>query len=252
MLASLVILAAIALPWYGLVWRWEKTNNAAAQAIADEARALLAETRHPGSILYYLYTLPARLLPWSLALPPALMLAWRHRSRAPMRLLLCWFAVTLAVLTATPSKQGHYVWLLLTPTALFLGAFLHRWSKILLPVGLVALLAFAGWCLARAWSSSDYSTFGERLIAKARTTTEASPMIHVWGTNSAIFDFYLGRHVHNAESAEAAWMRARPGEAVVLYWEKPDPDSRKFFERRGLASDQPRLFHALKPPRKSP
>lgn len=84
----------------------------------------------------------------------------------------------------------------------------------------------------------------------------AAPLIHVAGTNSAIFDFYLGRHVHEAGTAAVAWKRARPGEAVVAWLpaSEPGPDARASdpVMTPSPRSREMRVWWAIKPPKERP
>jgi 4-amino-4-deoxy-L-arabinose transferase-like glycosyltransferase len=250
LLAGLLLAAALATPWYLAVSRWQATAPAARDAVAAEARALLQETGHPGSPAYYFYTLPLRLLPAAWVLPWALALAWRRRTRPGTRLLLCWFAATFVLLSALPSKQSHYVWLLAAPTALLVGAWLARrpWrarleTRLRRAAWLAPAVAALAWTQLpppagdEGWRPAD--------LRQARLAVLAAPRVHVSGLNSAIFDFYLQRHVENTETVRQAWRQACPGEGVVAWLapgEEPPP---------GLVSVGP-LVHGLKPGRNRP
>jgi 4-amino-4-deoxy-L-arabinose transferase-like glycosyltransferase len=81
---------------------------------------------------YYLTTLPADFLPWSLLLPTALVQAWRRarpggtaESRG-WRLALCWMMVTLVFFSVSPGKRTVYVFQMFPALALLVGAALDR------------------------------------------------------------------------------------------------------------------------------
>ncbi len=132
-IVALVICAAIAAPWYIAVAL--KTANTNAQA-GDEINRLLTESAHKGPIFYYVWTLPARLGIWALALPVAIFGAakkLRHH-RGPLY-LLCWLASSFAILSALSSKQNHYALLLFAPSALLTGWLLAEAARKLPIIG---------------------------------------------------------------------------------------------------------------------
>lgn len=58
---------------------------------------------------YYLTVIPYAFLPWSLALPGALLVAWRRRREDSFRLLLVWFVFTVAFFSISTEKRDLYV-----------------------------------------------------------------------------------------------------------------------------------------------
>ncbi|MBP7145967.1 MAG: glycosyltransferase family 39 protein [Acidobacteria bacterium] len=58
---------------------------------------------------YFLGTLPMHLLPWTLLLPGALVLAWRARARPADRLLLVFGGFIFVFFTAFTEKRGQYL-----------------------------------------------------------------------------------------------------------------------------------------------
>lgn len=141
--AALLVFAAIAAPWYVAVAM--KTAGANAQA-GDEIARLLGESAHKSSALYYLWTLPARMGVWALAVPVAVVCAARRlrHHRGPC-FLLAWLASSFVILSALSSKQSHYALLLFMPASLLVGWLLSHAARRL-PAG-------AGWGAIRRAAS---------------------------------------------------------------------------------------------------
>lgn len=123
-LLALGLGACIAAPWYVLVAARTATTNS---QVSNEMTRLLAESTHAGPMAFYFYTLPIRMGVWGLAVPVAVVAAWRllRHHRGP-RWLLGWLLSTFLILTAISSKQPHYALLLLPSTALLTGWLLSR------------------------------------------------------------------------------------------------------------------------------
>lgn len=107
-----------------------------------------AGSAHARPATYYLYQLPLDFLPWSLALPPALVFAWRRAratpaaappsaptmpappgggasaepSRDAMRFLLVWVAVPFVFFCCSAGKRGLYLLPIFPPLALLVAA----------------------------------------------------------------------------------------------------------------------------------
>jgi 4-amino-4-deoxy-L-arabinose transferase-like glycosyltransferase len=156
-----LLVLLIAAPWYVSVF-FSPAASAASQDVGYELGALLRHSKHEGSPLFYLYTLPAGLAPWSLLLPVAVVASWRRaRAHAGLRFLIAWLVSSLVVMSLIRSKQIHYATLLLPPAALLCGAwlgarqrpgtravrFLRGYLLILASAGFLAgvLAAGAGW-----------------------------------------------------------------------------------------------------------
>lgn len=156
-----LLVLLIAAPWYVSVF-FSPAASAASQDVGYELGALLRHSKHEGSPLFYLYTLPAGLAPWSLLLPVAVVTFWRRaRARAGIRFPLAWLVSSLVVMSLIRSKQIHYATLLLPCAALLCGAwlgarhragsrasrFLRAYVLTLAAVGFLAgsLAAGAGW-----------------------------------------------------------------------------------------------------------
>ncbi len=183
-------------------------------ALARELSDTFLSSPHAAPLPYYLYTLPLLMLPGLLLALPAL-----SRRPSPLRSSaspdLLWLGLTLFLLTLPDSKQRHYALLLLPPACLLLGHFLqHRGLRLHPPLLLAAALLLG---LAEGIRTHlDPWKAHERFLHAARPLAAPAATLHVVGINSAFFDFQLGRHVENLDSAREALRRARPGEAVLL------------------------------------
>ena len=227
----LIAFSIVGLPWYIFMLRYQAGN----QAVASEMQALV-HTAHQGNVFYYFYTLPLWLLPWSLCLLfvfsrirqgdqnnmesqktgslPVARPEFCTTNPAGSRFVSIWFLVTFLLLTVTPSKQAHYSVLLLAPACLMLGKFLHCFSGVRWGTLLMGALS-ALWLLVLAPRvDSEYEI--PRFLARCETDIAKAEALHVVGINSAIFEFYTGRPVHNIDSLPKAWTRARSGDAILL------------------------------------
>jgi 4-amino-4-deoxy-L-arabinose transferase-like glycosyltransferase len=82
---------------------------------------------HTDSVFYYVYTLPAMLLPWGLFLPGALLSASVRRDRsAGERFALCAFCVTFALFTLSQSRRSYYILPIFPWAALLIAAYWDR------------------------------------------------------------------------------------------------------------------------------
>jgi len=190
----------------------------AREALQRELSATIVDSAHPGSPAYYLYTLPLMLLPGLLLLRP--------RKQPFPRLPLAWLGSGMLLLSLISSKQQHYSLLLIPPACWLLAPMLRPWvqkAQILLPSCLILGLGLG---LGEALSTEGKdAAFLRRLHPQLPPNT-----LHVVGINSAIFDFHLGRHVHNIDSAQRALQRAQPGDAVIVlqkpkYFDAPEPSA---------------------------
>jgi 4-amino-4-deoxy-L-arabinose transferase-like glycosyltransferase len=210
----LALAALLAIPWYVAIHRF--AQDAAGSQVSRELSALV-KTEHKGNPAYYLYILPIMLLPWGVFLPIAIYRMWQVRKEDPRWLfLLGWLGSSFLLLTLTPSKQSHYAVLLLPPAALITAWYAQRFS--LRTVKVVTAAVF-GLSLVYFWLVYPRVNGLSRVpafLTAARTTTDEAELIHVVGINSAVFDFYLGRHVHNTDDARQAWKRAGKGDAIVV------------------------------------
>jgi 4-amino-4-deoxy-L-arabinose transferase-like glycosyltransferase len=140
---ALVFAAAVALPWYVLVWRrtdgeWvrgfllEHNVGRAARPMEGHGGGPLL---YPLTILFYypLVTLIG-MLPWSLLVVPVVMDTVRRvRRRDPWAagyvFLACWAGVFMAIFGLARTKLPTYKTPAYPALALLVGAFVHHWSR---------------------------------------------------------------------------------------------------------------------------
>jgi len=191
----------------GAGWTGFLLNDPAARAaFQDEIRDTFVDSPNHRGILFYLYTLPAML-------GPALVFAFpRSRPKFALTLPWVWFGVTFLLLSLTASKQNHYSLMLLPPAVWLLSDFAPRKG---LPL-LISLTVCVG-IGADLWRNRTHEdALHSRFLRSIRPLVAEAPTLFVVGINSARFDFHLGRHVHNRDSAAQAFRQARPGDAVII------------------------------------
>lgn len=190
--------------WVGFLYM----DPVAREALRVELSDTFLDSPHRKFPLYYVWIAPLVLFPGSL-----LLLRLRKSSTFP-RLPLVWFGVTFVLLTLTVSKQNHYALLLLPPGAWLLSSLLP--STFRFPKTAMAGLASL-WLAGEAYRYHfDENALHMRFLREATPQAAEAGTLHVVGINSAVFDFHLGRHVHNTDSATHALRRARPEDAVLL------------------------------------
>lgn len=218
--AALILAVLLALSWHLALWAFRGLSPFSEGRVAADLPATFTDqTAHRGTPFYYVYTLPKLLLPLGLALPWIL---WRSvraaRADAGVRFLLVWLGVVFLLMSMIPSKQEHYALQMLPACILLAAREAARVRPGLAPrlvfpimavAGALALAVLAGLPVGRHPSLPGF-------FRSCRPVTDAAPLVHVSGINSAVFDFYLGRHVHNVDQPMQAWRRARRGEAVVV------------------------------------
>ncbi len=123
---GLVIIAAIVVPWYALLYQrdgWKPLYD----FFVGENVGRYTETvglQHRVA-WFYLPVLLTDLLPWSLFLPAALWAAWRDRS-AETRLLIVWIGVFVGVFTFSSTKQDLYIFPIVPAVAVLIADVLYR------------------------------------------------------------------------------------------------------------------------------
>lgn len=148
-----LLCALIAAPWYIAIYLHGQNDPIVQTQLEKELTRTFTDSKHPGPLWYYVYTLPHAMLPWSLWLPAAL---WQVKPtikrRSGMQLIMAWLAVAFVSLSVISSKQLHYATLMLPPAALLVGWFLGRrapahrpdyWLSISLSFGTIILAAGA-------------------------------------------------------------------------------------------------------------
>jgi 4-amino-4-deoxy-L-arabinose transferase-like glycosyltransferase len=191
----------------GAAWTGFLLNDPVARtALSAEISDTFIASPNWRSPLFYVYTLPAML-------GPAFFIAFPRKITKPkLSLPHVWFAVTFLLLTLTPSKQNHYVLMLLPPAVWLLGPFAPR-KHLITAVSLVILAGIAGDLhRSRHHEEALHSDF----LRSVRPMVRDAPNLWVNGINSARFDFHLGRHVHNVDDARLIFGHAGPGDAVII------------------------------------
>lgn len=121
--------ALVALPWWIAVFaRAPEVFQGWLYDNVDRFGGKLEFGRKP--FYYYLYMVPALLLPWTFwAVPAAVGVVraglWKQRH---WRFCLCWFAAGMTVLSISSFKHKHYAIPALPPLSVLVGWVLHRWA----------------------------------------------------------------------------------------------------------------------------
>lgn len=165
--------------WYLFVYL--AVPHEAATVAKGEVQAW--SSRHLASFFFYL-SFPIFAGAWTLPLLASLFGHWLKRSpkeieedgldespaedRAPLRFLLCWFLLSLLLLSLVPEKKERYLMPAFVPLAMLTASALHHWTEGLLEGTLSrlemllvkthlygAMLASTGICLFIAWHNTD-------------------------------------------------------------------------------------------------
>jgi 4-amino-4-deoxy-L-arabinose transferase-like glycosyltransferase len=181
-------------------------------SLARELSATFIDTAHRNPLPYYLYTLP-------LLMVPALFLVLGKKrtnteAQTPRDIPWTWLIVTFILLTITVSKQRHYALMLMPPAAWLLASYFPKVKTLRFKPLLATTLLIGLTEIPVALFSSDgkHAAF----LRSLHPQIPAQATLHVVGVNSAIFDFHLGRHVANIDSAQAALSRAQAGEPIIV------------------------------------
>ena len=220
LLLMLICAAVIAAPWYYTIHLFTQSLPDDGGQISQELQDTFAKTKHPGTIFYYIYTLPRMLLPGGLLLPFATVAFFKKGAVYAERSFVAgWFVSSFLLLSVIASKQSHYAVLLLPVASILVGRWLAELRTAPVPRTLT-LIAVVGALLTSIYAYGIYPrTEGlsktPEFLSSLKKETHDARMIHVVGINSAVFDFYLGRHVHNIDHLGQAYQRAKPGDAIV-------------------------------------
>ena len=168
---GMVVFLAIAAPWFVAV-SYANPEFAEFFFIHEHfTRVLTAAHRRGEPWWYFLPILFAGFLPWMLALPAALLHAWRSEGLArggpqPLRLAIVFAAFVVAFFSLSGSKLPAYILPAFPPLALVLGRYLvqapaRRLAMALWPIAIVAvLLGVAAWQMPagarEAWTRALY------------------------------------------------------------------------------------------------
>lgn len=118
---------ACAAPWYAAQWnRYGMDFVHQHLGVHVLGRASAAMDGHQGGPWFYVVQLAAQAHPWFLALVPASLFAWRHRTEPAIRLGLCWGGGVLAAFSLAATKLPWYVVPMYPGLALLVGAYLDH------------------------------------------------------------------------------------------------------------------------------
>jgi 4-amino-4-deoxy-L-arabinose transferase-like glycosyltransferase len=158
------IFLLVTVPWVYLVQQATDGHWLSEFIYIHHLKRYVAGAGHRQPVYYYLTTMPADFLPWTIFAIPALIARWPYRQAlkdVASQLCLCWFMAILLFFTISDTKRDLYLLPLLPTVALLiacygvslrderdvLGAYL-RW----LTAGFFALLALGAFLVpAAAW-----------------------------------------------------------------------------------------------------
>ena len=132
-LTAVVVVGAIALPWYVLVGL--RTDGAfLAEFLGQQnlGRALKPLQGHSGPFYYYLPAIAVGFFPWSVFLAPTLIESVRrirrnHPAKMETLFVLCWLVVFVAFWSIPSTKLPHYVLTAYPALALLTAVFIDAW-----------------------------------------------------------------------------------------------------------------------------
>jgi 4-amino-4-deoxy-L-arabinose transferase-like glycosyltransferase len=191
---AVIASVAAAACWLVLLWRGTDTGSVSFFLVSNHLGRLLGSARqgHVRPIYYYLLNLLLDLLPWSVALPAALVSAVRERADGAGRFPLVWAGVMTLALSVSVTKSAHY----LLPAYPAFAVLLARWWvrppvdaidritwRILAVVLIVVVPAATAAIVALepAKVMSILAARGHRLAAVIHIVREAPPGPPAWG-----------------------------------------------------------------------
>lgn len=132
-LTAIVVVAAVALPWYVLVS--VRTDGAwLAEFLGEQnlGRALKPLQGHSGPFYYYLPAILIGFFPWSLLLTPTVIasvrqIRGRRRAGAETLFVGCWLVAFVVFWSIPSTKLPHYVLTAYPALALLTGVFVDAW-----------------------------------------------------------------------------------------------------------------------------
>jgi 4-amino-4-deoxy-L-arabinose transferase-like glycosyltransferase len=132
-LTAIVVVGAVALPWYVLVGL--RTDGAfLAEFLGQQnlGRALKPLQGHSGPCYYYLLAIAIGFFPWSVFLAPTLIESVRrirqnHPTKMETIFVLCWLVVFVAFWSIPSTKLPHYVLTAYPALALLTAVFVDAW-----------------------------------------------------------------------------------------------------------------------------
>lgn len=158
------IFLLVTVPWFYLVQQATDGRWLSEFIYIHHLKRYTAGAGHRQPLYYYLTTLPADFLPWTIFAIPALIARWPFRQELKdisSQLCLCWFLAVFLFFTVSDTKRDLYLLPLLPTMALFVACYLDalgaepdaqsaylRW----LTAGFFALLALGAFLVpAAAW-----------------------------------------------------------------------------------------------------
>lgn len=189
------VFAVVALPWYLFVIA--RTPGLLDYFLGNQLWGRFATTVHQrgGPPWYFVAVLLGGMLPWTPAMIAGAIRAWRERSNAEARLLLCWLVVPLAFLSCSQSKLPAYL-LPCLPAAAILAALGLRDARRPWPARLAAGTVLGVTALLFALAPLEGRFGSPRPLA--RTLIEqrrAGEPVVEFGTFVAGVPFYLRERV---------------------------------------------------------
>jgi len=229
--SGLILLLAIALPWWWLLQHRLGSSGISGTQLSGSLLTLhILQALSP----YYLYRPLQLLLPWLLFLPALACLPWREKTQSGTLPLLSLTVVLCAlVLSFGPQKRWYYMMPALMPMCLLLAAGMMeffrrhsdkwRWSGYL---HWLLLLPIAGFIVvgntALPWSENRFSQ--HRLALAARDQVAAGRPLIAWEVTPEIYVYYTHSTVaHVGSLAELlALLDKTPGKPYSLLLQTDD------------------------------
>ena len=156
--------------WY--VYVYFAVPHVAANVAQGEVKAW--STMHTASFFFYL-SFPGFAGAWALASLAGIFDRWLNKtreSRTEMKFLLCWFLLSLLLLSLVPEKKERYLMPAMVPLALLVAQVLRHWvaglnkgtlsraEKGIITVHLaLGTLAAAGICVFIAWNNGECALY---------------------------------------------------------------------------------------------
>ena len=124
------IFLLVTVPWFYLVQQATDGRWLSEFIYIHHLKRYVAGAGHRQPVYYYLTTLPADFLPWTIFAIPALIARWPYRqalTHVASQLCLCWFMAILLFFTASDTKRDLYLLPLLPTVALLIAS---QWESL--------------------------------------------------------------------------------------------------------------------------
>jgi 4-amino-4-deoxy-L-arabinose transferase-like glycosyltransferase len=115
---GVLLLAAVVVPWYGLLWQRTGGESLRVNLLLENVDAALHGYQHTRPFWFYAARFPLQMLPWILLSP----LLWCSKRGRAVRVWLGWLLALLLLLSAAHSKRASYLAWLAPAFALLVGA----------------------------------------------------------------------------------------------------------------------------------